>query len=228
MCGRIQLSMLDHFFIRYSIKHPVFKIEPHYNIAPGMRVPVVIRRSPNRAVLMRWGLVPFWARDPRIGYHNINARAETVELKPSFRKPFRTQRCLVPVNSFYEWRRAGGEKIPYSFSLINEETFSLAGLYDVWRDAEGRGLETFTIITCAANELMAPIHDRMPVILKRVDEHRWIDPEQRDVIALKELLRPYPSNLMRKQRISTLVNKPENDREEILRPVPEDHPPVRY
>jgi putative SOS response-associated peptidase YedK len=220
MCGRLELSIIDHFFIRYSITHPVLRLEPHYNIAPGMLTPIIIRQSPNQAVLMKWGLIPFWAKDPRIGYRNINARSETVAVKPTFRKALRTQRCLVPANGFYEWKRVEKEKYPYHLSLINEETFSLAGLFDVWRDAEGKEIKTFTIITTEPNELMEPIHDRMPVILKRAEETRWLDKTLQDVEALQAMLRPYPANLMRAERISTLVNKPENDGPEVLKPVP--------
>ncbi len=225
MCGRISLSEIDRFFIRYSIQHPILRLEPHYNISPGMMVPVVIRQSPNQAVLMRWGLVPHWAKDPKIGYRLINARAETVLDKPAFRTSLLTRRCLVPVNAFFEWRRLpGGTSIPYAFRLRNEETFSLAGLFDVWHDVEGHELKTFTILTCAANELMAPIHNRMPVILKRQHEDTWLDPRIRTADALIGLLWPFPPTQMRAVRVSTLVNKPENDTPEILRP--EEAPPA--
>ena len=153
MCGRYNFSDIDKFFIRNAITHPVLRLEPHYNVSPGMHMPVVIRNSPNSAVLMKWGLIPFWAKDPRIGYKMINARAETIMQKASFRKPLLRQRCLVPVNSFFEWLKADGQKFPYAFTLINERIFSLAAIYDIWKDAEGYPLKTFSIITCEANKL---------------------------------------------------------------------------
>ncbi len=220
MCGRFNFSFVDTLFIRYSITNPVLRLAPHYNVAPGMTVPIVLRQSPVTAVLARWGLVPAWAKDPRIGSRMINARSETAAEKPSFRKPFRTQRCIIPANSFFEWQRVGEYKVPWNIGLLNEEIFSLAGLFDVWKDAEGSPLRTFTILTTEPNELMAPIHDRMPVILRRRDEPRWLDPSLQDPGTLLALLKPYPANLMHAYRIRELVNNPEHDGPAILAPAP--------
>lgn len=219
MCGRFNLYELGKLFERYSITHPMFKLEPHANIAPGMTAPIVLKDG---IVPMRWGLIPAWSKDPRQGFKPINARSETVMTNGLFRKPFLTQRCIVPANSFFEWKKlADGTKLPYSISVKNEEIFSLAGLYDVWHDAEGHELKTFTILTCQPNELMQPIHNRMPVILRRIDERLWLEPKLRQPDPVQAMLRPFPARLMQAVRISTLVNRPENDTPEILRPVPD-------
>lgn len=219
MCGRFNLYEIHKLFERYSITHPVFRLERHANIAPGMSVPVVLT---NEIVPMRWGLIPSWAKDPAIGYRMINARAETVMEKPSFRRSFLTRRCIIPANSFFEWKKlSDGTKHPYSISVRNEDVFSLAGLYDVWHDAEGKELKTFTILTCSPNDVVAPIHDRMPVILRRIDEGVWLNPRLQQPQPLRAMLRPFPGHLMQAVRISEAVNRPENDTPEILRPVPD-------
>lgn len=189
----------------------------HFNVAPGMFMPIVMRHSPNTAILARWGLIPSWAKDSAIGYRTINARAEGIAQKPVFRGPFRHTRCLVPTTGFFEWKHIGKEKIPYFISLKDEKLFAFAGLYDQWHDAEGKALTTFTIITTEPNTLMESIHDRMPVVFTKKDEDTWLNPDETDTDKLLKLLDPYPAEKMEAYPISPLVNNLDNDTPEILR-----------
>jgi len=158
MCGRYTLVIPSDFTTRFSVEGQELEIEPRYNVAPGQLMPIVVSNSPNRIEIMRWGLVPAWAKDPKMGYRMINARAETVATKPAFRRPFLTRRCLVPATGFFEWQKRGASKAPYCIRLKGQAVFAFAGLYDVWLDAEGRELKTYTIITTTPNGLLAPIH----------------------------------------------------------------------
>ena len=170
--------------------------------------------------MMRWGLVPFWAKEPSIGYKMINAKSETLTEKPSFRKPFKEKRCLVLADGFYEWEKTDKKnKVPYRFVLKNRQPFAFAGLWDVWKTPEGDTLLSFTIITTRANELMERIHDRMPVILNEKDEAKWLDPEFKDTDKLSSLLQPYPSEQMVAYKVSTIVNSPKNDTPSCIEPV---------
>jgi putative SOS response-associated peptidase YedK len=170
--------------------------------------------------MMRWGLVPFWAKEISIGYKMINAKAETVHEKPSYRKPFKERRCLVLADGFYEWKRPDKKtKIPFLFVLKTRGPFAFAGLWDLWKNPNGEELLTFTIITTSANELMAPIHDRMPVILPQKVESRWLDPEFKDTDKLKTLLQPYPSDKMEAYEVSSIVNSPKNDTPSCIEPI---------
>ena len=173
MCGRFTIGEIKDLITRFSIDAPIADMpRPRYNLAPTQDAPIVVRSSPNRLVMMRWGLVPFWAKDIKIGSRMINARAESVAQRPAFRASLKERRCLVPTTGFYEWK-AGDGKVPYLARVRDERLFAMAGLYDRWRDLSGREVQSFTIITTAANQLMAQIHDRMPVILSREDEDRY-------------------------------------------------------
>ena len=195
--------------------------KPRYNIAPSQESPVVTVKEDNRVlIMMRWGLIPFWAKEASIGYKMINAKAETVHEKPSFRKSFKDKRCLVLADGFYEWTKTDKKnKIPFRFVLKTKEPFAFAGLWDAWKTPEGEMLLTFTIITTNANELMEPIHDRMPVILHEKDEALWLDPEFKDANKLTALLKPFPSDKMEAYRVSTIVNSPKNDTPKCIEPV---------
>lgn len=183
---------------------------PRYNAAPTQRLPVVRRGAAGgrELALLRWGLVPSWAKDPAIGNKLINARAETVAEKPSFRAAFKARRCLVPVDGFYEWKRAGGAKQPYRITMADGSPFALAGLWERWTK-EPEPLETFTIITTTANSLMAAIHDRMPVIIDPADYDAWL--ESPDTTIPTALLQPYPANRMSAYPVSSRVNSPRYD-----------------
>ncbi|MGO8949139.1 MAG: SOS response-associated peptidase [Ktedonobacterales bacterium] len=190
MCGRYALLNPNQLFIRFGVADQLDQLIANDDIRPTQLAPVV--KMGHQAALMRWGLIPSWAKDPAIGQKMINARAEGLEQKPSFRRPLRSSRCLVPATSFYEWQPTTKSKIKYRFSLLSGEMFGLAGLYDTWLDPAGVRRETFTIITTAANEIVAPIHDRMPVILNQADEEVWLDPEETDSLHLLSYLRPSP------------------------------------
>src|SRR3990172_3651930 len=217
MCGRFGFIPKDNFYERFTIANKLDKLPVHYNIAPGMTVPVIVRNSPNTVVLMRWGMVPFWAKDPRIGYKMINARAEGIDQNPAFRKPFRSQRCLIPSSLFYEWKLVGKEKMPYVIKLKNTDTFAFAGLYDVWKDAEGFPVKTFAIITTEPNEMMMSIHNRMPVIMDEDAEDVWLDPTVIDAQKLLILLKPFKASEMEAYPVSKLVNNPVNDTADVIK-----------
>ena len=190
MCGRITLSTdKDDLQSRWGFIDPsgvLDLIKPRYNIAPSQNSPTLVVKEDRRVlVMMRWGLVPFWAKEASIGYKMINAKSETLTEKPSFRKPFKEKRCLVLADGFYEWEKTDKKnKVPYRFVLKNRQPFAFAGLWDVWKTPEGDTLLSFTIITTRANELMERIHDRMPVILNEKDEAKWLDPEFKDTSSL--------------------------------------------
>ncbi|MCI0526850.1 MAG: SOS response-associated peptidase, partial [Nitrospira sp.] len=173
----------------------------------------VVQEEARVLKLMKWGLVPSWAKDTSTGYKMINARAETVAQKPSFKKSLKHKRCLVVADSFYEWRKVNGgrTKIPMRFVFKSREPFAFAGLWDTWQNPEGGELRSFTIITTGANAVLQPIHDRMPVILRQQDEDLWLDPDLKDVDKLVPLLIPYSSEEMEGYEVSTLVNSPKND-----------------
>lgn len=186
---------------------------PRYNLSPMQAMPVygLNAQGEARMRLMQWGLIPNWARDPAIGVKLNNARAETVAEKPAFREAFRRRRCLVPMNGFYEWRREGAHKAPYYFSMQDGALFAVAGIYDTWRDAGGQARQTFAVLTTAPNSLMAPIHDRMPVIVPPQAHAAWLDPHNTAADGLEALLAPYPAERMRAWPVSRRVNSARND-----------------
>jgi putative SOS response-associated peptidase YedK len=219
MCGRFTIAEVKGLGPRFSIESPVVDIYPRYNIAPTQDVPIVISDSPNQLVMMRWGLIPFWAKDEKIGSRLINARAETVSTKPAFRSSLKTKRCLVPATGFYEWKKVAGNKEPFYVHLKDETFFAFAGLYDRWMSPEGKEVLSFTIITTDANSLMGEIHDRMPVILHREDEKHWLGKETPAAEELGLLFLPYPSEEMDVYRVSPAVNDPSKESEELIRPI---------
>jgi len=219
MCGRFAITHITGFWTRFAVIDRQAALEPRFNIAPSQTVPIVISGSGNKAVMMTWGLVPFWAKDAKIGNRLINARAETVSTKPAFRTSLKKKRCLVPATGFYEWRRMKEGKIPYFVHMKDDSFFAFAGLYDRWTDSEGKGLFTFTIITTKANPLMEKIHDRMPVILKSSDENLWLGKEPLNEADRTRLLVPYPSRPLEAFEVSTEVNSPVNDSEGLIKPI---------
>jgi putative SOS response-associated peptidase YedK len=196
---------------------------PRYNIAPSQPV-AAIRIEPDTAtrqlVLLRWGLIPSWAKDPKIGHQCINAKAEPVSEKPSFRAAFKKRRCLVIATGFYEWQVQGRAKQPMWIGLKGHRPFAFAGLWEQWKPAEGEPLETCTIITTEANDLMAPIHNRMPVILFPTSYEQWLDPTVQQTEPLKALLRSCPSEELLAHPVSTLVNNPRHDAQDCLEALP--------
>jgi len=190
-------------------------------MAPGQDGLTVIHQEKRQAVMMRWGLIPSWAKDPAIGFKMINARAETLVEKPSFRKPLMENRCLVLADGFYEWKLDPVKKIkiPMRVVLKSREPFAFAGLWDTWKDPSGKEIQSFTIITTPSNELLAPLHERMPVLLQEIEESVWLDPAMWDPKLLRPLLKSFPSDLMEFFPVSTIVNSAQNDVEACIEPI---------
>ncbi len=224
MCGRYRLTakeryLRDHFGLE---EDPHW--EPRWNIAPTQQVPT-IRQHPSAPVrifgLMRWGLIPYWAKDQSFGLKTISAMAETAADKPAFRDSLKRRRCLIPANGFYEWKRIGPkEKQPYNIGLATGSVFAFAGLWDRWRDPNNNILESCTIFTTRPNALVADVHDRMPAILGEEDYECWLDPGMSDAQTVLDCLTPFDARLMKKHAVSARVNRPENDDEECAREVP--------
>jgi putative SOS response-associated peptidase YedK len=172
-----------------------------------------------KGAFLKWGLVPFWSKDSKIGYKMINARSEGIEDKPSFRQAFKQRRVLVLADGFYEWKRIEKEKQPYRFVMKDRKPFAFAGLYEIWKKEGENPLFTCTIITTTPNEITKDVHDQMPAILKEENYDTWMDPDNQDILSLKSLLVPYPAEEMMKYEVSTLVNTPKNDLPSIFEPI---------
>ncbi len=221
MCGRFTLTSHDDALAEaFSFTRADMGWVPSYNIAPTQQVFVVTNDgAENRARQMRWGLVPSWAKDASIGNRMINARAETIAEKPSFRSAFKKRRCLVLADSFYEWTKTGGKKKPMRITVGDGELFAFAGLWEYWRPSDDEGILSCTIITTAANAFMEPIHNRMPVILPHESTAAWLNSSVEDAATLSELLLSYNSNAMTAHEVSTFVNSPRNNTPECIAPV---------
>ena len=223
MCGRFTLFEADKILSKEFGVSGVPPLSPRYNIAPSQ--PIAAVRTPHTGggrelALLRWGLIPSWSKDPAIGNRLINARAETVQEKPSFLNAFRRHRCLIPTNGFYEWQRQERGKQPYFVRMRDERIFAFAGLWDRWESPDDGVIETCAILTTAANAVLAPIHDRMPVILPRTEYARWLDPALKDPDSLSPLLVPFPPEEMLAIPVSPRVNAPSTDDEKCIAPLP--------
>lgn len=220
MCGRYtQTASPEDLMFRFGFSMQEVVLKPRYNLAPGQLAPVVVNEEAKTLVMMQWGLVPSWAKEPSIGYKMINARAETLAEKTSFKRLLPSRRCLILADGFYEWAKLNKGKAPMRFFLKGGEPFAFAGLWDRWKKPDGNELRTYTIITTQANELLRPIHDRMPVILTRENEAKWLDPEWKDSKKLGELLKPYEASEMESCYVSPMVNSPKNDLAQCIQPV---------
>lgn len=218
MCGRFNLfTSVEIIMDEFNIEKVLFKGPPSYNISPGREVASISFDEGKVLSPMRWGLIPSWAEDPSIGYRMINARAETIHEKNSFKIPFRERRCLIPADGFYEWKTHGKVKMPYHIRMVDRKPFAFAGLFDVWRSPEGVDVRSCTIITTKANDTVSPIHDRMPVILPKDAHSIWLDPEMKDIDEFRVLLEPYDPEKMEAYEISQLVNSASNDSEELVK-----------
>jgi putative SOS response-associated peptidase YedK len=213
MCGRfVLLDLKEHF----KIDHSFITVSPNYNVAPSQLIPAIIREDDkNNLVGFHWGLVPFWAKDKSIGNRLINARMETVSGKPAFRAAFKKRRCLVPANGFYEWKDSDGNKQPYYITVVSDEPFAFAGLWEVW-DKEDPPYKSCLLITTESSESIQPIHNRMPVILKPDYHDKWINPDSEDPIhILKEgMIKEFKSF-----PVSRKVNKPEHNAPDCIKPI---------
>ena len=218
MCGRYELVDGKRVFQRFQVPTAQAALfEDNRDIRPTNRVPTILTDHEPR--LMRWGLIPGWAKDPAIGSKMFNARAETVADKPSFKKALRLQRCIIPASAFFEWKGAPGAKVKQRIARTDGELFGFAGLYDTWKSPEGERIATCTIITTEPNEVVAPIHDRMPLILPESAYELWLDPAVKDPKKLRSLLVPYPADEMEAYPVGLLVNSPANDVARCIEPV---------
>lgn len=218
MCGRYTLkakgqAVADLFGV---LEEP--DLEPRYNIAPTQQIPVVVEDASRKLEMMHWGLIPSWAKDPSIGARMINARAETVSEKPSYRSAFKKRRCLIVADGFYEWKKTDDGKQPYYLRLKDESPFGFAGLWESWSMEEGEELRSATIITTEPNEVAAEIHNRMPVILPPDLYDAWLEPDNDDREELLSMLTSYPAEEMEAYPVSKRVNRPANDEPGVLEP----------
>ena len=225
MCGRFTLFEADNILSKEFGVSGIPPLSPRYNISPSQPV-AAVRAAPagsgRELALLRWGLIPSWSKDPATGNRLINARAETARDKPSFRNAFRRHRCLIPTNGFYEWQRQERGKQPYFVRMRDDRLFAFAGLWDRWESPDKGVIETCTILTTAANAVLSPIHDRMPVILPPAEYARWLDPGLLDTDSLGPLLVPFPAEDMLASPVSPRVNAPTVDDEKCMAPLPEN------
>jgi putative SOS response-associated peptidase YedK len=220
MCGRF--SLLAHQEMlreRFNITEFEFDVTPHYNIAPAQKIATVIKADLLKLVGMRWGFIPFWAKDMKIGNKMINARAETVAENRVFKHSFLKKRCLIPATGFYEWKKSNDRKTPMHIRMDTSQVFAFAGIYSQWKSPSDSIILSCSIITTTPNHLMKPIHNRMPVILKPEDESIWLDPELDDTRTLQELLKPYTDKSLEAFEVSTYVNNPRNDGPMCVKPL---------
>jgi putative SOS response-associated peptidase YedK len=232
MCGRYRLSRRKQLVEEYFDSAPWDDDDwnPRYNIAPTQSVPV-IRQNPKEPVrqlsLMKWGLIPSWAKDSSVAAQMINARSETASVKPAFRDALKSRRCLIPADGFYEWKRDGKTKQPCCFEVNGGELFAFAGLWDRWKDQSGNWVKTCSILTTIPNAVTSPVHDRMPVILGPDSYDLWLDPGMTRIEAVSDLLRPCDARQMRCFPVSTRINHVANDDAECSRGVEVSEAQVR-
>jgi len=219
MCGRYSLICIDDLGNRFRVHNPMIGARSKFNVAPASEMPVIVRKEKDEIALMRWGLVPHWTKDIKTAPKPINARAENLADKPMFGPLVKSGRCLVPASGFYEWKKEGKHKVPFYFTLPESPLFAFAGLYDTWKSPGGKSLTSYTIITCDANPLLAEVHDRMPVILARENEERWLSHDPPAPQDLARILAPYPSVAMAKVLVSDLVNSLAVDDERLVQPL---------
>ncbi|MFD1927031.1 SOS response-associated peptidase [Sporosarcina siberiensis] len=223
MCGRFTLfapyfDIIERFDIETAFEEQDYI--PSYNIAPSQQVVALINDgTKNRLGYLRWGLIPPWAKDPKIGYKMINARSETLDEKPSFQNAYKKKRCIIPADSFYEWQKVGSEKVAMRFKLKSNELFGIAGLWESWTSKDGNVLNTCTVITTKPNPLVEKVHNRMPVMLRPEDEADWLNPSIKDTDFLGNILRPFDENQMEAYAVSSEVNSPKNNEKSLIIPI---------
>jgi putative SOS response-associated peptidase YedK len=218
MCGRYSLICIDDLGNRFRVFDPMMGARSKFNVSPASEMPVIVRKEKDEIALMRWGLVPSWTKDSRTATRSINARAESILENPLFRSLLKTGRCLVPASGFYEWKKEGKRKIPFYFTVPESPLFAFAGFCDIWKGPGGKMLATYTIITCEPNALLAEVHNRMPVILSRKNEERWLSCDPPLLQDLPSILAPYPASAMAGVPVSDLVNNPAIDDERLVQP----------
>ena len=222
MCGRFTLSQTAEAIYQTFHVNKIPDVEAQYNIAPTQMVAAVLynpESNQREFQKLRWGLIPSWAKDLGMGAKLINARAETAAEKPAFRSAFKHRRCLVVADGFYEWQTKEGKKQPFYFHLKEGKPFGFAGLWEQWRSPQGEEITSCTILTTKCNELLQPIHERMPVILQQQDYSLWLDPQVQTPEPLQQLLHPYPSEAMMAYPVSTVVNSPHHNSPDCIKPL---------
>ncbi|MDZ8078268.1 MAG: SOS response-associated peptidase [Nostoc sp. DcaGUA01] len=225
MCGRFTLNQSLEALAKTFDVQQLPDLAAEYNIAPTQTVATVLQNSESKKrefQQLHWGLIPSWAKDPGMGAKLINARAETVAEKPAFRSAFKHRRCLVLADGFYEWQRQQGKKQPFYFRLQDGKPFAFAGLWERWHSPAKEEIISCTILTTSANELLQPIHERMPVILESQDYDLWLDSQVQTPQTLQQLLRPYPAPAMTAYPVSTIVNNSRHNSPECIAPISED------
>jgi putative SOS response-associated peptidase YedK len=225
MCGRFTLTTTPHELLEAfpGLLLPQAKdaLVLRYNIAPSQPIAVIIYDGKLQLDFFNWGLIPSWAKDVKIGHRMINARAETLSEKPSFKAAYRNRRCIIPTSGFYEWQRHPDHKTktPYYIHMTSKLPFAMAGLWDIWSTSDGSEIRSCSIITTTPNQLIAPIHNRMPVILKPSSYSLWLDPRESSPLALDPLLQSFPADYMAAYPVSTFVNSPGNDSPVCIQPL---------
>ncbi|MBC9784816.1 SOS response-associated peptidase [Heliobacterium chlorum] len=221
MCGRFTLTVspAELLEILGVPSATAQEFTPRFNVSPGQDILMIVQEKGPTARMARWGLLPRWTKDIRIGYSMINARAETLREKAAFKDLLFSQRCLIPADGFYEWRQAGKSKIPYRFTLRNRKVFAFAGLWSLWRSPAGETIHSCTIVTTKPNELVSSVHDRMPVILPIEKCRIWLDPGPSKDYPFTSLWEPYPAGEMEMVEVSTMVNSSREDRPEMAEPI---------
>jgi putative SOS response-associated peptidase YedK len=221
MCGRyVQRTDPKRLAKEFKVAE-IPEVELRYNIAPTQAILGVVEAADGREMnFYKWGLVPSWAKDKSMGARLINARSETVQEKPSFREAFKQRRCIIPADGFYEWKRTDGKKQPFFFRMQDERPFGFAGLWDRWEGTSGEVIHSCTILATEANEVLRPVHDRMPVILHPEEYSLWLEAEARERESLMELLRPYPAEEMVGYPVNASINSPRNQGAGLIEQVP--------
>ena len=220
MCGRFTITIEPAFFQQeLDLGSVPAEWKPRYNAAPSQDIPVVLNKDTRDVEMLRWGLIPFWAKDEKIGYRMINARSETIQEKPSFRNAFKQRRCLILADGFYEWQKQSGKapKVPYYFRLADGKPFAFAGIWETWGAPEGETVRSCSIITCEPNPLVAEAHNRMPVLFDKGMMWEWLAEKPAD--DLQAMLAPYPAEKMSARAVGLAVNNPRNDGPECVRPL---------
>lgn len=225
MCGRfVRKSGAQEIAREFNVELSEirFLLEPNYNIAPGNDVAVVVRRDRKVLEGFRWGFIPNWSKDEKIGYRMINARGETISQKPAFKKAFTERRCLIVADGFYEWLKGGKKPKPYYFRMKDGSPMGLAGIYETWRSPKGILVNSCSIITTASNSLMKPIHERMPAIIGRKDHFCWLDNSSFVEKKLSNLIKPFPEEFMEYYPVGTFVNSTLNNSEKCIEPLTDE------
>ena len=216
MCGRFNfLTHMEELRGRFGIKKFDFEVNPRYNIAPSQKIATIIQDDEIKLVGMRWGLIPFWSKEPKSG--PINARSETVMEKPTFKAPFKQRRCLIPADGFYEWqKKKEGPKQPYYIHMKDKKPFALAGIWDIWKNPDGGKIESCSILTTEPNEVVKPIHKRMPVIVEPKKFDTWLNTSKENLDEAQALLKPYDAKVMEAYPVNLYVNSPSNKGEKCI------------